>query len=49
MINKIKSPYSLEIIFSYINENKKLNILMYNKKLLLKLHLNVKNYKNFME
>ena len=47
MINKIKSPYSLEIIFSYINENKKLNILMYNKKLLSKLQLNIQSYKNF--
>ena len=47
MIDKIKSAYSLDIIFSYFNENIKLNILMYNKKLLLKLHLNVKNYKNF--
>ncbi len=47
MINKIKSPYSLEIIFSYINENKKLNILMYSKKLLLKLQLNIQNYKYF--
>ena len=47
MIDKIKSPYSLEIIFSYINENKKLNILMYNKKLLSKLQLNIQSYKNF--
>ena len=47
MIDKIKSAYSLDIIFSYFNENKKLNILMYNKKLLLKLHLNIQNYKNF--
>ena len=47
MINKIKSPYSLEVIFSYINENKKLNILMYNKKLLSKLQLNIQSYKNF--
>ena len=47
MIDKIKSAYILDIIFSYFNENKKLNILMYNKKLLSKLQLNIQSYKNF--
>ena len=44
---KIKSSYILKIIFSYINEKSKLNIIRYNKTLQNKLDINIMNYKIF--
>ena len=40
----LKAPI-LKIIFSFINEKKKLNIIINNKKLQNKLEINIKNYK----
>ena len=52
-INKIKiidlkSPI-LQIIFSFINEKKKLNIIINNKKIQKKLEINIKNYEKISE
>ena len=42
----LKSPI-LKIIFSFLNVKKKLNIIIYNKKLQKKLEINIKNYEKF--
>ena len=39
----LKSPI-LKIIFSFLNEKKKLNIIIYNKKIQKKLEISIKNY-----
>ena len=44
----LKAPI-LKIIFSFINEKKKLNIIINNKKLQNKLEINIKNYKKISE
>ncbi len=40
----LKSPL-LQIVFSFINENQKLIIINYNKKIQKKLEINIENYK----
>ena len=47
MLETIKSIYFQRIIFSYLNEETKLKIVMYNKNLQKKLNLNIINYKLF--
>ena len=42
----LKSPI-LKIIFSFLNEKKKLNIIINNKKIQKKLEINIENYKQF--
>ena len=44
----LKSPI-LNIIFSFINQKKKLNIIINNKKLQKKLEINIKNYEKISE
>jgi len=44
----LKSPI-LKIIFSFLNEKKKLNIIIYNKKIQNKLEINIKNYEKISE
>ena len=44
-IKSLKSPL-IKIIFSYLNDNKKLNIIINNKTLQKILEVNIQNYKN---
>ena len=44
-IKNLKSPL-IKIIFSYLNDNKKLNIIINNKTLQKILEVNIENYKN---
>ena len=44
----LKSPI-LKIIFSFLNEKKKLNIIICNKKIQKKLEINIKNYEKISE
>ena len=45
MISNIRSKYCLEYIFSFIDEKKKLSIIMYNKNLQKRLNRNINFYK----
>ena len=45
-IDNIKSPFIIKDIFSLLNENKKLNIIIYNKKLQNLLEVDIERYKN---
>ena len=45
MISNIRSKYCLEYIFSFIEEKKKLSIIMYNKDLQNRLNRNINFYK----
>ena len=44
-INSIKSTYNLKVIFSFINEERKLNMIIYNKELQKKLDVDIEEYK----
>ena len=44
-IDNIKSPYIIKNIFSLLDENLKLNMIIYNKKLQNLLEVNIENYK----
>ena len=45
MLENVKSRYILEIIFSNINDGIKLNLIKFNKKIKLKLDINLLHYK----
>ena len=45
MISNVRSKYCLEYIFSFIDEKKKLLIIMYNKDLQKRLNRNINFYK----
>ena len=45
MIGKIKSYYILKKIFSLVDEEKKLKLVIYNKRFQNKLNLDINNYK----
>ena len=45
-IENIKSPYILRKLLSLLWENKKLDLIIYNKQLQNKLFINLENYKN---
>ena len=45
MFENIKSEYFLRIIFSFLNEKRKLNIVKYNKCLQNMININLLNYK----
>ena len=47
MIDNIKSSYFIKIIFSFIDEKRKLKIIKYNKNLKNKLDIHLVNYKFF--
>ena len=47
-LKDLKSPI-LKIIFSFLNEKKKLNIIINNKKIQKKLEINIKNYEKISE
>ena len=47
MLENIKSFYFYKIIFSFINEKKKLKIAKYNKNIQNKIDINITNYKIF--
>ena len=47
MLNNCKSQYIVRIIFSYIYELKKLEIVKYNKRVQKKLDINILNYRQF--
>ena len=47
-LKHLKSPI-LKIIFSFLYKKKKLNIIIYNKKIQKKLEINIKNYEKFSE
>ena len=49
MLENIKSFYFYKIIFSFINEKKKLKIAKYNKKIQNKIDINLTNYKIFSD
>ena len=49
MITNIRSKYCLEYIFSFLDEKKKLSIIMYNKDLQKKLNRNINYYKGVSE
>ena len=42
----IKSSYNLDMIFSFLKEKEKLNIIIYNKQLQNKFGVNIQNYKD---
>ena len=44
-INSIKSTYNLKLIFSFINEERKLNMIIYNKELQKKVDVDIEVYK----
>ena len=44
-IYSIKSEYNLKVVFSYLNEKQKMNIIMYNKELQRKLDVDIDVYK----
>ena len=46
-ISKIKSPYSLNHLFSFISEKRKFKIIKYNIYLNKKLDLSIDDYKEF--
>ena len=44
-INDIKSSFIIKIIFSLLSEKQKLNMIMYNKELQMKVSININDYK----
>ena len=46
VFEKIKSTYILKLIFSFLWNNRKLDIISNNKQIRLKLQIDIKNYKN---
>ena len=44
-INSIKSTYNLKLIFSFIKEERKLNMIIYNKELQKKVDVDIEVYK----
>ena len=48
-INSIKSPYILKIVFSFLNEVQKLNMIIYNKELQKRLDVDIEVYKKKVE
>jgi len=47
MLENIKSKNIIQLLFSYLDDNLKLKILIYNKKLQSKIKINLMNYKRF--
>ena len=47
MLFEIKSKYILQKIFSYINQNKYLEIIRHNKALQTRLNISLKDYETF--
>ena len=47
MLKNIKSIYFSKILFSFLDDGVKLNLLRYNKNLQIKLDINIMNYKRF--
>ena len=47
MLENIKSSYIYKIIFSYIDDKRKLNLFKYNKKSQTKIDINIYHYKYF--
>ena len=45
----IKSSYNLEMIFSFLDQGKKLNMIIYNKQIQKKLGVNIEDYKKKSE
>ena len=48
-LEKIKSQYILQILFSYTHQKKSLELVNYNKKFQQKLNIFIKNYKEYFE
>ena len=48
-IGKVKSSYILDIILKFLSENKKLELISYNKKIQEKLKINIENFKNICQ
>ena len=48
-LEKIKSQYILQILFSYTHQKKSLELVNYNKKFQQKLNISIKNYKEYSE
>ena len=46
MLNNIKTPYFIALLFSYINERQKLNLIRYNKACQKNMNINILNFKN---
>ena len=44
-INSIKSQYILKLVYSFLNEKQKLNMIIYNKELQKKLDVDIEEYK----
>ena len=49
MLEKVVSSYFVKIVFSYVNEKKKLKLVKYNKILQGKIDINIINYMHFLE
>ena len=49
MLKNIKSLYFIRIVFSYVDEEKKLKIIKYNKSLQKIINISIINYKFFTE
>ena len=43
--NKINSEYNVKMIFSFLNQRRKLNMIMYNKELRKLIEINIEDYK----
>ena len=47
MLKNIKSSYFINIIFSFVNEKQKLEVVKYNKNLQKNINISIINYKHF--
>ena len=47
MLKNVKASYFLRILFSFINEKQKLELIKYNKSLQENININLINYKIF--
>ena len=48
-LEKLKSDFFLQKLYSYMKKNKSLNIMKYNQKLQKRLNLSIKDYKEFSQ
>ena len=48
MLDKVRSKYIIEKIFGNIKNKRKLNIIKYNKRILLRLNINREHFKKYI-
>ena len=49
MLENIKSTYIMKILFSYLNDSRKLKLIKYNKNFQRKININLEIYKLFSD